>query len=315
LADDASLVAREQEAFGLLVPALQRPGARADLGLYAATVVTAAHAAQIIDNATARQLGEQAVEVARQVGDDRLLISALACLCGAYFFAGEPEKGLPLGQEAVERARQLGDDVLLAASLRGYLLTIDPARSLPLYTEAIACTERSGDHLTNSILHNNAGCAALTAGDVPAARAHLEAAAQAAQQIGWEDAVVSTNLGGVLRAEGALDRARLMFEAALRSSRRNGDNRVRADAILGLACLAGDAGAWHRATVLHGIAQAFHDRTGIPLEEPDARHRQDSLDQARAHLGDEQMERAYAEGMALSIEQALDLALPKAGPA
>jgi len=306
---------REQEAFGLLVPALQRPGARADLGLYAATVVTAAHAAQIIDNATARQLGEQAVEVARQVGDDRLLISALACLCGAYFFAGEPEKGLPLGQEAVERARQLGDDVLLAASLRGYLLTIDPARSLPLYTEAIACTERSGDHLTNSILHNNAGCAALTAGDVPAARAHLEAAAQAAQQIGWEDAVVSTNLGGVLRAEGALDRARLMFEAALRSSRRNGDNRVRADAILGLACLAGDAGAWHRATVLHGIAQAFHDRTGIPLEEPDARHRQDSLDQARAHLGDEQMERAYAEGMALSIEQALDLALPKAGPA
>ena len=178
---------REQEAFWLLVPALQRPGARADPGLYAAAVVTAAHAAQIIDNAAARQLGEQAVEVARQLGDDRLLISALACLCGAYFFAGEPEKGLPLGQEAVERARQLGDDVLLAASLRGYLLTIDPARSLPLYTEAIACTERSGDHLTNSILHNNVGCAALTAGDVPAARAHLEAAAQAAQQIGWEE--------------------------------------------------------------------------------------------------------------------------------
>jgi predicted ATPase/class 3 adenylate cyclase len=306
---------REQEAFGLLVPVLQRPDDRADPGLYAAAVVTAALAAQIIDNATARQLGERAVEVARKLDDDRLLISALACLCGAYFFAGEPDRGLLLGQEAVERARQLGDDVLLAVSLRGYLLTMGPTLSLPLYAEAIACTERSGDHLTNSILHNNAGCAALTAGDVPAARAHLEAAAQAAQRIGWEDAVVSTNLGGVLRAEGDLDSSRSMFEAALRSSRRNGDNRVRADAILGLACLAGDAGDWHRAAVLHGIAQAFQDRTGIPWGEPDARHRQDSLDQARAQLGDEQLQRACAEGMALSIEQALDLALPRAGPA
>jgi hypothetical protein len=43
--------------------------------------------------------------------------------------------------------------------------------------------------------------------------------------------------------------------------------------------------------------------------------RRDSLDQARAHLGAEQVERAYAQGMALSLEKALDLALPKPGPA
>ena len=88
-----------------------------------------------------------------------------------------------------------------------------------------------------------------------------------------------------------------------------------ADAILGLACLAGDAGDWDRAAALHGAAQAFLDRTGNPWQEFDARDRRDSLDQARAHLGDEQLERAYAQGMALSLEKALDLALPKAGPA
>ena len=82
-------------------------------------------------------------------------------------------------------------------------------------------------------------------------------------------------------------------------------------AILGLACLAGDAGDWDRAAVLHGAAQAFHDRTGNPWQEFDARYRRDSLDQARAHLGDEQLERAYAQGMALSLEKALDLALRK----
>jgi hypothetical protein len=86
-----------------------------------------------------------------------LLIGALATLCAACFFAGELEAGRPFGLEAVQRARRFGDDVLLGVSLHLYLLTIDPARSAPFYAEAIACTERSGDHLTNCNVYNNAG--------------------------------------------------------------------------------------------------------------------------------------------------------------
>ena len=309
---------RQQEAFDLLVPALRRPDARADPALFAAALVTAANVAQFIDLATARQLAEQAVQVARQLGDDRLLIRSLGQLCGACFFAGELEAGLPFGQESVERARRLGDDVLLAQSLIGYLMTIgtiDPAGSLPLYTEAIACTERSGDHFVNSILHDNACVTALEAGDLPAARAHLEASAQAAQQIGRESATVRADLGYVLRAEGDLDGAWSAFRASLRIGRRNGDNWHMAMAILGLAFLAGDAGDWDRAAALHGVAQAFRDRTGNPWHVNEARDRRDSLDQVRAHLGDEQLERAYAQGMALSLEKALDLALPRTGSA
>jgi hypothetical protein len=93
-------------------------------------------------------------------------------------------------------------------------------------------------------LHGRAGAAALTAGDIPAARAHLQAAAQTARQIGWESTNVPT--------------------------------------VLGLACLAGDAGDWDQAAALHGVAQAFQDRTGNPWQEPGARYRRDSLDQARA---------------------------------
>ena len=98
--------------------------------------------------------------------------------CSAHFFAGEPDLGLPFGQESVERARPLGDDVLLAASLLLYLQAMGVAASGQLFGEAIACTERSGDHLTNSWLHNDAGWVVLAVGDIPAARAHLDAAAQ-----------------------------------------------------------------------------------------------------------------------------------------
>jgi predicted ATPase/class 3 adenylate cyclase/tetratricopeptide (TPR) repeat protein len=304
---------RQQEAFGLLVPALRRPDASADPALFGAALDTAAAVVFFIDLATARQLAEQAVQAARRLGDDRLLSRALGSLCATHFFAGEPETGRPFGQESVERARRLGDDVELALSLLGYLMTTDLARSGPLFAEAFACTERSGDHFINSVLHSNAGAGALETGDIPAARAHLEAAVRAEQQIGWENATLRANLGDVLRAERDLDGARSAVEAALRIGRRNGDTWNMAGAILGLACLAGDAGDWDRAAALHGVAQAFLERTGNAWQEFTARNRRDSLDQARAHLGEEQLERAYATGMALSPEKALDLALPKAG--
>jgi predicted ATPase/DNA-binding CsgD family transcriptional regulator len=300
---------RQRQAFDLLVPAVSRPDADADPALFAAALVTAALTACWVDIAAARHLAEQAVQVTRQLGDDRLLSRALAALCTACHFAGVPETGLPFGQESAERARRLGDDVQLGESLAHYLLTVDPARSVRLAGEAIACTERSGDHLFNCLLHNNAGFHALSAGDIPVARAHLEAMARAAQQIGWESTELPANLGLILRSEGDLHGARSMFETSLRISRRNGDSRGLAYACLYLACVAGDLGDWGRAGVLHGAAQVLQDRTGIPWDEFDARCRQDSLAQARACLGDEQLEQAYAEGMALRLETALDLAL------
>ena len=224
----------------------------------------------LVDIAPARQYGHQAAELARQLGDDRLLADALAMLSAAHFFAGEPDRGLRLGREAVDRARQLGDDDLLGRSLMICLLSgdlVEPAQSARLLAEAIACTERSGDQLLRSFLHNNAAVQALRTGDVPAARAHLDQAAQAAQAIGQENPAVAANLGWVQREEGNPDAARSSFEASLRIGRRSGEQPVIAYAILGLGCLAADLGDWDRSAVLHGVAQAFLDRSGEPWQD------------------------------------------------
>jgi tetratricopeptide (TPR) repeat protein len=267
--------------------------------------------------APARQCGEQAVELARQLRDDRMLIDALGMLCGVYFFTGEAGRGFPLGQEAVERARQFGDDVLLGQCLTCCLLwgaLIEPDLFAQLLAEAIACTERSGDQLFNSFVHNNAGVLALSTRDIPAARTHLEQAAQAAQAIGPESFNVRSNLGWVRRAEGDLDRAQSDFEACLRRGRRHGEAPGIGYASLGLACLAADQGDWRRAATLHGVAQAFLDRTGEPWQDLEASYRNQSLADVRAHLGDEQFGRAYAQGMKLSVDEALRWARSPAAP-
>jgi predicted ATPase/class 3 adenylate cyclase len=303
---------RAKEELGLLGPVLERADPGTDPRMFGTVLAHAALAARPVDLATAQQLGERAVEFARQLDDAPILIESLAALCGTYYFAGEPDRGLPLGEESVERARRLGDDVLLAASLAGYLLCsdlIDPARSEQLFAEAIACTERSGDQLLSSFVHNNAAVHALRAGDIPAARAHLEQAQAAMQATGSASHHVVVNLGWVLRQGGDPQGALARFEEGLRVSRRLGERSGIAYATLGLACVAADLGDSHRAAELHGAAQAFSDRTGEPWQDPEAGYRQRSLEEVRASLGEQRFERAYARGMTLGLDQALDLAL------
>jgi len=302
---------RNEEVLRMLIPVFDRPDARADPKAFGEALTTAANLAQFHDVATARRLGEEAVDFARQRADDRLLIDSLTVLGCFYTFVGDPEPGLPFAEEAVQRARRLGDDVLLGWSLMGHLLfgdLIGPDRSGELFAEAIACTERSGDRFVAGLVHNNAGAHALRAGNTTAARALLEQAAQALQEIGADNQFVSVNLGWVLRQEGDPHGARAVFEAGLRISRRTGERAGLAYASLGLACVAADLADWCRAAELHGTAQALVERTGEPWQEPEAGYRGDSLDKVRACIGTERFERAYATGMALSLGEADELA-------
>ncbi len=190
---------------------------------------------------------------------------------------------------------------------------LEPAQSARLLAEAIACAERSGDQLLRSFLHNNAAVHALGVGDVPAARVHLDQAAQAARATGQENPAVAANLGWVQREAGDPDGARSSFEASLRIGRRSGEQPVIACAILGLGCLAADLGDWDRSAVLHGVAQAFLDRSGEPWQGVEARYRERNLAQVRAHLGDDLFDRGYAQGLALSPDEALPTAVSCTG--
>jgi predicted ATPase/class 3 adenylate cyclase len=195
---------RESEVFELLASVLKRPEASADPALFTQALFTATFMGHTNDMETARRFGEQAVEAARKLGDEPLLIEALSAQASSYYFLRQFKQGFALGQEAVARARELGDDVLLGSALMSLLMTsyvLDPEGSGPLYAEAVACVSRSGDQLIAYHLHNNAGVQALLTGDMPAARAHLEQALQGGRTIGEDAGVVSINLGWVLRAE------------------------------------------------------------------------------------------------------------------
>jgi predicted ATPase/class 3 adenylate cyclase len=302
-------------AAGLIRPVLERSDARSDHRLFVDAAITVMSATRGLDVRAALGYGERVVAEARQVGEPNLLIEALAIYCGLYYFAREPERGAAFGAEAVALARRTGNDVLLGSSIQGYLLSLDmtdPDAAEPLYAEAIACTQRSGDRQTAHLLHNNASVHALRAGDVAAARTHLVQARQAGAEIGELSNVVTVNMGWVLRQEHDPKAARDTFQDGLRLSRRTGDSYGLAYCSLGLACIAGDLGDWHRAAGLHGAAQAFFDQLGGPWQDPEDRYREDSIAAVRCRLGDAQFDQAYAHGLALSFDEAIALALSAA---
>jgi predicted ATPase/DNA-binding XRE family transcriptional regulator len=296
------------EIAALLVSALRRPEAEADPRLFAGALTVTSLFTIFSDPPASLRYAEQGVSLARTLADEELLIHALAMLCFASYFGGEPERARESAAEAVERARRLGDDVLLGLSLYTFLLASE-STSTSLYAEAIACTERSGDLRIGAYLHNEAGLAALESGDIANAKAHLEAGIAAAKAIGDSHLAMSANLALVYRVEKDFDRARSVLEEVLRIGRRIGSVRATAFAVLGLACLAADLGDWRRAATLHGVAQAMRDQTGLPWEPFDARYRQQSLDLISAALGTEQLQRGYDEGTALDYDGAIDLAL------
>jgi tetratricopeptide (TPR) repeat protein len=303
---------QRERALGVLVPVLERPEARADPSLRSAALGSAAIIARGANMDLALRLGEEAMEIADHLGEDRLLIEAGHVLCCILYFAGMPDRGIAYGEAAVERARRFGDDGLLGPSLVFLTMCVDqvqPGRTDALTAEAIACVERSGDQSLAGGLYNNAGVSSLRKGDLPSARRFLQRAEEAHRAVGLHNPTPMINLGWVLRLEGDEAGAADAFRRALRESRRIGNRPDIPYATLGLACHAADTGDWRRAAILHGFADAFLGSSGEPWQDPEDVFRQQSLDEVRAHLGDADFEAEYGRGTRLDLRSAIDLAL------
>jgi predicted ATPase/class 3 adenylate cyclase len=303
---------QRERALGVLVPVLERPEARADPSLRSAALGSAAIIARGVNMDLALRLGEEAMEIADHLGEDRLLIEAGQVLCCILYFAGMPDRGIAYGEAAVERARRFGDDGLLGPSLVFLTMCVDqvqPGRTDALTAEAIACVERSGDQSLAGGLYNNAGVSSLRKGDLPSARRFLQRAEEAHRAVGLHNPTPMINLGWVLRLEADEAGAADAFRRALRESRRIGNRPDIPYATLGLACHAADTGDWRRAAILHGFADAFLGSSGEPWQDPEDVFRQQSLDEVRAHLGDADFEAEYGRGTRLDLRSAIDLAL------
>ena len=82
-----------------------------------------------------------------------------------------------------------------------------------------------------------------------------------------------------------------------------------AGCLAGLAQVAGAAGDAEGAARLFGAAEALRQAIGAPIHPPESALYESCIEAVRCRLGRQAFEAAWAEGRALSLEQAVAFAL------
>ncbi len=214
--------------------------------------------------------------------------------------------------------RQLGDAWSLAQVLVGLgmlaLLDGDTAAARHRCNEAMALAQELKDRACQADILNNLGEAARLDGDDKTAVDHYAASLQLYHELDsrLDPHRVTHNLGYMALHGGDGGQAREHFMASLAGFQAVGQARGMAEAIAGLAALATqDNGceAARRAALLWGASDTALAAEGVSLWPPDRAERARYEVLARRTLSDAIWEEFYAQGMHLTLEQAVTTAL------
>jgi non-specific serine/threonine protein kinase len=262
---------------------------------------------------------EEALVLARRVGDGRLIGMTLYWL-GHYRFDpwGDPKDAWPLLEEALALLRVLGERwwltrcLLILGQVAGALG--DHARAATLAEEALALSRVAGDKHGLTYAHEVLGEVAYARGEDAAAE-RLWTGCLATYREGGEPVSIATvegDLGRLALRQGRYATARQHFTAALAILVRCDDVGM---AVWGLSELAGLTlvvameEEHARALRLAGATFAAHDVRGFRMVPADREALDRAIALARAGLDEPAAAVAWAEGQAMTLEQAVSYAL------
>jgi len=187
----------------------------------------------------------------------------------------------------------------------------DHAAARTLYEESLTIRRKLKDTwgIANSL--HNLGRVVQRQGDYAAADALLRESLAIWRELGDKQniAMALVNLGFVACNRGvAPDSARAFIEESLAIRQELGDKRGIAYALEGFAWLAAQQGQARRAAQLFGAAQALRETLGAPLPPADRPLYDRMVNMAQLRIGEDDFSAAWAEGRAMTLEQAVSRA-------
>jgi excisionase family DNA binding protein len=189
------------------------------------------------------------------------------------------------------------------------------AAAEPCFEEALAIAEAMANETLQAAVAGralaNLSVAARGQGKLDVAISHGEAALSRFQGRGLELAETRTllDLGDIARDQGDHRRAVERYQACLALAGERSELRVVAEALAGIANAAVAWGQVRGALLLFGATAAFHERTGFGMVLPADKAMIDrNLRALRVALGDREAAATLAEGQALSLAEAKQIA-------
>jgi predicted ATPase/DNA-binding SARP family transcriptional activator/Flp pilus assembly protein TadD len=219
-------------------------------------------------------------------------------------------------EQALALARQINDPVSLANTLHFLGASAgrqsDFQRAATLLSESLALARQDAS-LKAQIppLLNNLAIVYKRLGDYEQAQSLLENGLAEVQQAGDKVSTATSlaNLGNIYTLQGNFPQAAAVHRESLLLRHTVGDQRGLASSLTSLAELAVAIGHYERAARLHGVAERLRVELKVPLTAV----AQEDMERDRATLlaaiGEMATAAAWAEGKAMSLEQAIAYAL------
>ncbi|HEY8285561.1 MAG TPA: DUF6788 family protein [Chloroflexota bacterium] len=261
---------------------------------------------------------EQALALYRALGNTRGVAALLGNVGLVVKEQGDYDQAARLYEDSLATYRDLEDTRGMANALNNLGIVAgdqgDYGRATALHEESLALKRTLGDSRGIVTSLNNLGAIAIDQGDYARAKVlHEESLALARVLDNRRSTVVSLhNLARIAHAQGLDAQAVDLYRQCLTLCRPLGDRISLAQALEGLASCACPRQEFHRAARLYGAAERLREAASVPARPLAAGDRSSyDRDQAlvRSALGVAAVTAAWAEGRALTVDQAVELAL------
>jgi tetratricopeptide (TPR) repeat protein len=270
--------------------------------------------------ARADALYGQALDLRRALGDVRGSAGVLCNLAGVAERRGDLGRAVPLFEQALDLAHASGNTLVHAKTLANLGLVLgqqgDLAREAAMFGEALALFRSLGDSHSIAGALDNLGQVAFRQGEYERARALHAEALEMFRALGAQRGIAGalSNLAAVAEREGDDGRAAALCEESLRLNRAIGAEEQAVEGLQTMILVLTARGQARCAARLAGAAVALREALDVPLRPYAQSLQAEAMQAMRAALGEEAFATAWADGRALSVEEAVALVLSDNAP-
>ncbi len=264
------------------------------------------------NTAEARSLTEEALAIFKEVDHREYVAYSLFSLALVASSQGEYARACALYEESLAIHRELGNKRGIAHSLSQlaqalYDSQADHARVRSLVEECLALSKELGFKEGIAAAQCLTGQLALSQSDLATAHRGVEQSVVLYKEMGHRHGSAESLavLGKVLAVEGDYAAARRQYEESLAISGELGETWMIARGLVGLGVVVAAEHKLAWAVQLWGAAAALRDTLGVSIPPIERADYERSLSSARVHLGERAFAAAWAQGRAMTLQQAL----------
>jgi predicted ATPase/Tfp pilus assembly protein PilF len=262
------------------------------------------------DHLAADSLYQESLSMRRKLEDKHGMATTLNNLGNLSFTQGDYPAARSLYEKCLAIQGEIGDRHGIATSFNNlgnlsYLERDYPA-ARSLYEKCLAIQREIGDRHGISITVSNLGNLFYMQGDYPTARSLYDESLAIQKEFEDEQGISASlhDIGDVSFKEGDHPTARSLYQKSLTIRREIGDKRSIAMSIARLGEVAAKMGEPQKGAELIGASQALMESV-VPTTGPVS----DDVASVSSQLGEEEFEKAWERGRAMSIEQVIAYAL------